>query len=179
MLFMGAISFGIQSPNDRTLKIRPSCLRNKDLYRINDRVALGAGLFLSNNDFYEKYIKKKYDGDRLFEIGKYDDALHKYFDGFSYHVDTCDDINSAMSEFLLLVVYVRIYACSIFGGWEENKPLIDMKEDAADLFSELKKSSEFSSHRKMIRDYYEIYKGLSDKTLSKVDYQLFLKEYIL
>ena len=173
------ISLKILCPNDRSLKIRASCLENNDLYRMNERTALGTGVFLANEDFYEKYIKKKHDGDRLFEEGKYDDALHKYFDAFSFHVDTCDDINTAMSEFLLLVVYIRIYACSIFGMWKENKPLKDMKEDTTELFATLKKSNEFSCHKKILDDYYVVYKGLSDKLLSKVDYLLYLREYVL
>ncbi len=164
--------------NERTLKIKPSRLGTEELYLRNQCEAIKTGIFWANMDFFINYIENKNEGDKLFEVGNYQDAFSKYNDAISFH-SKYDESDCLMNDFLGLVLYVRCIACFLYGQWPERTCANTlMKETTDKLIKKLRKSNMSEYHGKMLKDYDLTISGLIDGWLEKTNYLLFLKEYI-
>lgn len=175
----GTTLIDIPSPNERSLKIKPSSLETERLYLRNQTQAIHTGVFLANNDFFNNFIKNKMDGDSLLASGKYDKAFEKYSEAISFHCKY-DNTECSVNDFLSLTMYIRCVACFVYGKWSERNDTFElMKERAVSVLSDLKVSSMAFVHKNMICEYGTVFDGLQKGRLTETNFLLFLNEYVI
>lgn len=164
--------------NARSLKIKASFLGTEELYLRNQCEAIRTGVFLANDDFYKNLLRNKIDGDFLFTKGKYDKAFEKYNAAISFH-SKYDEAECPINDFIEISLYMRCIACFVYGKWTERSDALElMKKRTDEILTQLKRSSMSELHEKMLSEYDLTFPGLRDGWLSKINFLLFINEYI-
>lgn len=164
--------------NARSLKIKASFLGTEELYLRNQCEAIRSGVFWANDDFYMNLLKNKIDGDSLFTRGKYEKAFEKYNAAISFH-SKYDEAECPMNDFIGLALYMRCVACFVYGKWSEKSDALElMKESMQDILRKLKRSSMLDLHGKMLKEYDLTFLGIRDGWLERINFLLFINEYI-
>lgn len=168
----------VPSFNERSMKIRASSLGTEELYLRNQCEAIRTGVFWANNDFFKHLLKNKIDGDSLLAKGKYDKAFEKYNAAISFH-SKYDEAECPINDFIGISLYMRCIACFVYGKWTERSDALElMKKRTEEILTQLKRSSMSELHEKMLSEYDLTFLGLRDGWLSKINFLLFINEYI-
>lgn len=164
--------------NEGSLKIRASTLGTEELYFRNRCEALSTGVFWANKDFYSNYIENKKTGDEFFAQGNYREAFEKYNEAISFH-SQYDDYECPMNDYLGIALYIRCIACFLYGKWPERTNANSyMKEAVDEIMSRLKRSKMSEKHGQMLKEYDLTFVGIRNGWLERINYLLFLQEYI-
>lgn len=178
LLYGVADLIDIPGLNEGSLKIRASTLGTEELYLRNQCEALSTGVFWSNKDFYSNYIENKKNGDEFFVQGNYQEAFEKYNAAISFH-SQYDDYECPMNDYLGIALYIRCIACFLYGKWpERTKANSYMKEAVDEIITRLKRSKMSEKHAQMLKEYDLTFVGIRDGWLERINYLLFLHEYI-
>ena len=168
----------VPSLNGRTMKIKASSLKTEKLYLRNQCEAIRTGVFWANDDFYRGLLKNKIEGDVFFSKEKYEKAFEKYNAAISFH-SRYDETECPINDFIGLALYMRCTACFVYGKWSERSDALElMKESIEDVLNQLKRSSMSDRHGKMLKEYELTFLGIRDGWLERINFLLFLQEYI-
>ena len=109
---------------------------------------------------------------------KYEKAFEKYNAAISFH-SRYDETECPINDFIGLALYMRCTACFVYGKWSERSDALElMKESIEDVLNQLKRSSMSDRHGKMLKEYELTFLGIRDGWLERINFLLFLQEYI-
>lgn len=168
----------IPSLNARSLKIKVSSLGTEELYFRNQNHAITSKVYLSNEEFFKNLLRNKIEGDSLFAEEKYEKAFEKYNAAISFH-SKYDEAECPINDFVGFSLYLRCVACFLYGKWNERSDALElMKESMQDILKKLKRSSMLDLHGQMLKEYDLTFLGLRDGWLERINFLLFINEYI-